>query len=189
MKRTLIYSIIFAGQLFYLAGCKSNKTAVKIPKDEVEVIVPCSGSTYFTTSEAFRANSLGESLDQVISKKKAMTNVRAQLAASIESTVKTVTDNYLNSRELNNKEEAEERFETLNREIVNQTLSGIKVICEKMTRTTEGRYKTYLAVELSATDLVSEYDAKLTNDERLKIDYDYEKFKKTFEDEMSKLGK
>ena len=36
---------------------------------------------------------------------------------------------------------------------------------------------------------MTEYDAKLTKDEKLRIDYDYEKFKKTFEDEMSKLGK
>ena len=173
----------------YLTGCKSKKTAIKTPKGEIDIVVPCSGSDYFTSSEAFRANSIGESLDQVISKKKALTNARAQLASSIETTVKTVTDNYLNSRELNNREEAAERFETLNREVVNQNLSGIKVICERMTRTEEGRYKTYLALELSATDLVSGYNERLSKDEKLKIDYDYEKFKETFEEEMSKMGK
>ena len=39
---------------------------------------------------------------------------------------------------------------------------------------------------LSADDLVKQYNERLSKDERLKIDYDYEKFKKTFDDEMNK---
>jgi hypothetical protein len=102
--------------------------------------------------------------------------------------VKAVTDNYLNSREMNNKEEVEERFEQLNREIVNQRLQGIKTICEKQVKTNDGTYKTYIALELSADDLVSSYNERLSKDERLKIDYDYEKFKETFDQEMEKFN-
>lgn len=168
-----------------LVGCKGKQ---KLPKGEVEINIPCSGPDYFTNNKFFRANSLGESMDLVASKKKAMDNSRAELAASIQSTVKTVTDNYLNSREYNNKEELEERFEQLNRTIVNQTLSGIKTICEKQVKTENGNYKTYVAIELSANDIVSKYHESLSKEERLKIDYDYEKFKETFEKEMEKIG-
>jgi hypothetical protein len=94
----------------------------------------------------------------------------------------------VNSREMNNKEEVEERFESLNREIVDQTLSGIKTLCEKLVKTDNGTYKTYVALELSADELVSKYNERLSKDERLKIDYDYEKFKETFEKEMEKMG-
>lgn len=169
-------------------GCKNSPPQPSIPANEVEVIVPCSGSEYLSTSDAFRSNSIGESSDQVISKKKALTNVRAELAASVQATVKTVTDNYVNSREFNNKEEVEERFESLNREVVNQEISGTAIICEKQTRTSEGRYKTYIAMEISTSDLLQAYNERLSKDDRLKIDYDYEKFKKTFEEEMSKMG-
>lgn len=191
MKRTINHLfVIGAGCAVLLLGCKSSKNTANnsTPTGEVEVIVPCSGGQYFTNNDAFRANSIGESLDQSVSKKKAMTNARAELAANIQTTVKTVTDNYVNSREFNNKEEVEERFETLNREIVNQELSGLKVICEKLTQTAQGKYKTYIAIELSADELVSNYNERLSKDERLKIDYDYEKFKKTFEAEMNKMG-
>lgn len=188
MKRVLLYLVIIAN-IVVLEGCKSSKKAFgPTPPGETSVVLPCSGVDYFTDEKAFRANSLGESMDQVISRKKALTNARAELASSIETTVKAVTDNYVNSREFNNKEEAEERFESLNREVVNQRLSGVKVICEKMTKTTEGRYKTYLAVELTANDLIATYNERLSKEERLKIDYDYEKFKKTFEEEMDKMG-
>ncbi len=169
-----------------IIGCKSKKEAP--PKGEVEVVVPCSGPDFFTTSKFFRANSIGESQDQVTSKRKALSNARAELAQSIQTTVKTVTDNYVNSREMNNREEVEERFESLNREVVDQTLSGIRTLCEKLMKTQEGTYKTYIAIELSADELVAKYNERLSKDERLKIDYDYEKFKETFEQEMNKLG-
>jgi len=166
-------------------GCKSKE---KAPKGETEVVVPCSGPDFFTSTKFFRANSIGESQDQVTSKKKALANARAELAASIETTVKAVTDNYTNSREMNNKEQVEERFEQLNREVVNQQLTGIKTICEKLMKTENGTFKTYIAIELSANDLVASYNEKLSKDDRLKIDYDYEKFKETFEKEMEKMG-
>jgi hypothetical protein len=168
-------------------GCKGKKEAK--PAGETEVVVPCSGPDFFTTNKVFRANSIGESSDQVASKKKALTNARAELAASIQTTVKTVTDNYLNSREMNNREDVEERFEQLNREVVDQQLTGVRTICEKLMKTSTGSYKTYIALELSASDLVSAYNEKLSKDERLKIDYDYEKFKETFDKEMDKMSK
>lgn len=183
------YALVYCAIVF--GGCKSGKKTVEslpMPAGEVEIIVPCAGTKYFTSETAFRANSIGESSDQVLSKKKALTNARAELASGIETMVKTVTDNYVNSREFNNKEEVEERFESLNREVVNRELSGSKVICEKVTRTAEGRYKTYIAVELSAENLVSTYNERLSNDQRLKIDYDYEKFKQAFEEEMSRVN-
>ena len=185
-KLSYLSLIVIAAAAFMIEGCKSKE---KLPKGETEVNVPCSGPDFFTTNKFFRANSIGESSDQVTSKKKALTNARNELAQAIQTTVKTVTDNYVNSREMNNKEEVEERFESLNREVVDQTLSGIRTICEKLMKTEQGAYKTYIAIELSADELVSKYNERLSKDERLKIDYDYEKFKETFDKEMEKMGK
>jgi len=186
MKK-LTYSTLMLVALggIFLIGCKGKE---KAPKGETEVVVPCSGPDFFTSNKFFRANSIGESMDQVTSKKKALANARAELAASIQTTVKAVTDNYTNSREMNNKEEVEERFEQLNREIVDQKLTGLKTICEKLMKTGDGNYKTYIAIELSADELVATYNERLSKDERLKIDYDYEKFKETFDKEMEKMS-
>jgi len=187
MKRLANLSlIVVAGAAALLNGCKSKE---KLPKGETEVNVPCSGPDYFTNNKFFRSNSIGESMDQVTSKKKALTNARNELAQAIQTTVKTVTDNYVNSRTMNNKEELEQRFESLNREVVDQTLSGVRTICEKLVQASGGNYKTYVALELSADELVSKYNERLSKDERLKIDYDYEKFKQTFDAEMDKMGK
>lgn len=185
-KLTNLSFIVTLVAAIIIAGCKGKE---KLPTGEQEVNVPCSGPDYFTTTKFFRANSIGESQDQVTSKKKAQTNARNELAQAIQTTVKTVTDNYVNSRTLNNREDVETKFESLNREIVDQSLSGIRTICEKLVKTSQGTYKTYIAIELSADELVSKYNENLSKDATLKIDYDYEKFKKTFEAEMSKQGK
>ena len=71
-KSTLLL-VVLCG--VFMIGCKS-KEKTKIPKGETEVSVPCSGPDFFTTKQFFRSNSIGESLDQVTSKKKALTNQR-----------------------------------------------------------------------------------------------------------------
>lgn len=185
-SRTLI---LFLSALVLSAGiysCKGKKEAAP-PEGEVLVNNYCSGPEYFSNNEYFRANAIGESLDQMTSKKKAMNNAKAELAGAINTTIKATIDNYVNSRELNNQEEVEERFEGLTREVVNQQLSGTKTICEKMTKTPDNKYKTYLAIELSGEDLITKINDRLSKDDRLKIDYDYEKFKETFDAEMSKM--
>jgi hypothetical protein len=65
----------------------------------------------------------------------------------------------------------------------------VRTICEKLVQTKDGNYKTYIAIELSADDLVKQYNQRLSTDDRLKIDYDYEKFKDTFNQEMEKRSK
>jgi hypothetical protein len=172
--------------LLVISGCKSKEKAVK-ESGETLIEVYCSGPEYFADKEYFRANQVGESVDQATAKKKAMSNARADLASSVETTIKGVIDNYVNSRELNNVEEAEERFESLTREVINQKLTGVKTICEKTTKTDDGKYKTYIAIELSGDDLMNAMNERLSKDAKLKIDYDYEQFKKTFDEEMKKF--
>lgn len=178
-----------------LSACKSKKKqaekeAAQPPSGETEVKVMCSGPEFFTNDKVFRQNALGESQDQMTSKNKALSAARGLLAADINTQVKRVIDNYVNSRELNNKEEVAERFEGLTREVVDQKLAGVKTICEKqVVVNATGNYKTYIAIELSAQDLLAAYNDRLSKDERLRIDYDYEKFKETFDKEMQNLNK
>lgn len=175
-----------------LSACKGKKKAAeaaKPPVGETEVKVMCSGPEFFTDEKNFRANNLGESMDQATAKKKALANARAEMASAINTQVKSVIDNYVNSREMNNKEEVAERFEGLSREVVDQKLTGTKTICEKMMRVdNNGDYKCYVAIELSAQDLLAAYNERLSKDDKLKIDYDYEKFKETFDKEMEKMA-
>ena len=97
-----------------------------------------------------------------------------------------MTDNYVNSSKFNNAEEVTETFNDLARTVVNQELSGAITACERLTQKTDGNYVSYMAIELSGADLVSKYNERLSQDERIRAEYNYEKFKETFEAEMAK---
>jgi hypothetical protein len=46
-----------------------------------------------------------------------------------------------------------------------------------------------VAIELGGEDFLKSMNDRLSKDERLRIDYDYEKFKETFDKEMDKFEK
>ena len=46
-----------------------------------------------------------------------------------------------------------------------------------------------MALELSGEKIITKYNEKLSKNEQIKADYNYEKFKETFEKEMERLAK
>jgi len=182
---------VVAAALIMTTGCGKKKKLAEAQPPAGETVLKeyCAGAEYMSDKKHFRASGLGESMDQAVAKKKALSNARAEIAQSLETTLQGVVDNYANSRELNNVEEATERFESMTREIIDQRLSGVKMICSQpVTVNATGNYKYYVAIELSGDDIVSDYNERLSKDDKLKVDYDYEKFKDIFDQEMEKLG-
>jgi len=179
--------ILVLGVIPLLFSCSGSKKAADqpVPEPDVEVVMPCSGADFFTNKKYFRAHNIGVSLDQVVSKKKALSNARADLAVSVNSLVELVVDSYVESSEFNNVEVLKEHFEGFSDKVIREELVGVKTICEKLTKTSEDKFKTYIAIELSAQKLVDKFHERMMKDDLLKIDYDYEKFKKAFEEEMN----
>jgi hypothetical protein len=188
MKKSLIqfFAVLLLSTVL-LSQCKSKKDVVQVPQGETRVEVLCSGPAYFSDGKYFRANSIAESQNQAMSKRMALSNARAELAAQIETTVKSVIDNYFQDATAGNRSEFSQRYEGLSREVVNQRLNGTKIICEELVRTSSGLYKTYIAIELSGDDIINAMNQRLASEDRLKLDYDYEKFKKTFNAEMEQM--
>ena len=189
MKKVALQSLKIIVAVSLILGsmsCKKKKAIIPPPQGEVEVSVPC--SEFKSDDQYFRVSAVGESMDMVTAKKKAMSNAKAELAGMISSTLKVVGDNYVKSSEYNNQEEVLERFEEMARVVVNQKLNGIVPVCDRVTQVQSTKnYKYYLALELSGNELANDYYNSLTKEESLKIDYNYERFKKTFDEEMKKL--
>ena len=170
-----------------MSSCGSSKSAAGQGGD-VEVNVPCSGVEFQTDKEYFRASAMGLSTNMNIAKQKAMTEARAGLAASISAKVKTVTDNYSSSYQMGENDDSKNRYQSLTRTVVDQELSGTRVICEKTMRdTSNGNYKVYVALELAGDEIMNAMANRIKDDDKLRVDFEYEKFKKVFEEEMSKM--
>jgi hypothetical protein len=185
-RQISLWLALLFGISLALASCKSDKKIAKESKEKL-VTVFCTGPKYETDNKAFRANSVGESIDQAISKKIALNNARTQLASEIKVTVQSALDNYAKQQVHNTNADLEKNFQSLSREIVNQELVGTRTICEKVTKAKKGKYKTYVAIELASDKILKSLDDRLSKDEKVKIDYDYEKFKKEFEKALENM--
>tara|TARA_B100000427_G_scaffold325812_1_gene333334 strand:+ start:2944 stop:3510 length:567 start_codon:yes stop_codon:yes gene_type:complete len=186
MKNLNTLVLALATGALMLIGCSGSKQLTPEQQGEVEIIEYCTGSEFNTDKDHFRATATGSSLSRETAKKMSRSNAEDKLARSIESTIEVVTDNYVNSTKFNNKEEVTETFNNLARTIVNQELRGAIIICEKLTQKPDGSFVSYIAIELSGDQIAQAYNERLSNDERIMAEFNYENFKKTFEEEMSK---
>ena len=186
-----LYQISVLSLMLLAFGCKSAKVKQiekQVPSNETIQTQPCTGEDYRTNNDTFRSSAIGESLDQTTAKKKAFANARQELSLNINSLINSVSDNFVQSSEYNNVEEITETFKDLSRTVASQRLSAVKEICGVTTKdNSTGKYKFYIAIELGSEDLLNDLNKTLSKDQSIKADYNYEKFKETFEAEMEKL--
>ena len=97
-----------------------------------------------------------------------MTEARAEIATAINAKVKSVTDSYVSSYQQGENDESKSRYQSLTRTVVEQ------------------EYKVYVSLELAGEEIMNAMANRIKNDDKLRIDFEYEKFKKVFEEEMSK---
>jgi hypothetical protein len=185
MNNTYTLGIAFSALALTLAGCSPNSITPS-QAGEVKIEEYCTGDKYNTDSKHFRSTATGESMSRETAKKMSRSNAEDRLARSISATLEVVTDNYVNSTKFNNKEEVTETFNNLARTIVNQELRGAIIICEDLTQKTDGSFVSYIAIELSGEQIAQAYNERLSKDERIMAEFNYENFKETFEAEMNK---
>src|SRR5690606_24691566 len=110
------------------------------------------------------------------------------MAGNINSVVKRVTDLYTNQRTVGNTQEFENKFEEMAREVVNLQMSNVKEIGEKIFKEPDGSYTYWIAIEADKKEVFQKIDARISNDAKLKLDYDKQKFQQVFDAEMKKLA-
>jgi hypothetical protein len=188
MKTKLFLSALAMGLLFS-AGCKSKKkTPIQKETGAVEISVPFSSKEYRTDENFFRAKQYGKSPDLATAKKIAFQNAKSEMAGNIQAMIKRVTDQYTNQRTVGNAQEFENKFEELAREVVNMQLSNVREIGEKIFKEPDGSFTYWIAIEASKKEVFEKIDQKISNDAKLKLDYDKMKFQQIFDQEMKKLA-
>jgi hypothetical protein len=187
MKTTKIL-LIPAIAILALAGCKAKKKTVAQTTGAVEITLPFSSKEYRSDEDFYRAKNVGKSPDLAASKKIAMQNATNELADAIQTMVKKVTDQYTNQRSVGKDQEYENKFEELARQVTNQSMSNIRVKDEKTFLEPNGSYTYWVALEVGKKEVFQDMDTKISNDAKLKVDYDKQKFQQIFDSEMKKLA-
>jgi hypothetical protein len=186
--KSLLITTAITGIMMTVASCKTPQKLEKTT-GAVEISVPFSESKYKSDKDFFRAKQSGKSQDLATSKKIALQNAKSELAGNIKAIVKRVTDQYTNQRTVGDKQDFENKFEELAREVVDQTLTDVRIIEDKIFKETDGRYSYWVAIETSKQSILEGVAAKISKNEKLQLDYDKKKFEDVFNSEMEKMSK
>lgn len=145
-----------------------------------------------TDRRYFRAVGLGSSTDQNISERMAIQRAQVKIAEQIQATVKSVTEDYVQQLQADDKASIQAKFEQLSRVAVNQTLAGLTFV-EKEVRYRKTDKKdapildTYVLMELDRDALLDAMDDQVSRDDRARVNYDRKKFEEVFDGEMGRL--
>ena len=91
LTKMIIAAVVIVGA-FTLASCGGKKKATKSVLG-TEIELPCNDVDYHSTKTHFRGTGQGESTNQSMSKK-SQYDAKANLAAELIGTIKTVSDRY-----------------------------------------------------------------------------------------------
>ena len=193
MKTILKCSLALAAMAAVVSltpACKSKKgTPIEKQTGAVEISVPFSSKEYQSDKENFRAKSSGNSMDLTTSKKIALQNAKSEMAGLIQSTVKKVTEQYTNQRQIGNTQDFSNKFEEIVRDVTNQELTDVRIIGEKILKETNNTYTYWVAIEANKLTIMNGIDKGISKNAKLQQDYDKKKFEEIFNSEMDKLAK
>lgn len=164
------------------AKARQKKAEEAVALQEVEFNEPC--MDFESTAELIRARGIGEDLEQQLSVEMARSAAIEELGSQISTKVQALLMNYKKSVRENLKRESLRRVEGLTMTEVDQA-TGYRIACRKTTtyvQNGERIFKTYMVVELGADQLLKPIYDGIQKDDELKIDADYNAFKKEFDE-------
>ena len=187
-KTLLGFGLITLSLTIGISSCSSKKT-ISADKEVGKIIedLPCEDKGK-SDKTFFRSFALATSSDLSLASEKALLLAKQRLVTLINSSTKSVTDRYANEREVTGATEFEQKFENLTREVANETLNNIVVVCEKRSIMETGQYRAFVAIEVSKEDILNGIQRKVSNNAKIQVDYDKKKYEEIYNAEMQKMA-
>lgn len=166
-----------------LASCGSSGKMTKTQKDALgdEIVIPCGDEEFHTDKDNFRATGIGTSLDLTTSKRKANLIASSNLAASVNQLIKSGIERYVGERQIGDKISFNEKYSDLAKQLVNQEINNVSIVCTK-TFQKDGKFTTYIAIEVTKSDLLNRICSDISK--KAKDDQDYDAYK--FQEALNK---
>jgi hypothetical protein len=151
------------------------------------VSVPFAEKEYRTDKEYFRATQTGKSPDLATAKKIALANAKTELSGSIQTIVKAVTENYTKQVSVSDEQEYANQFQEIAFGNILQAVNDVRIIGDKVFKGKDGGYTYYIAIEMPKESVVSKLSKRISEDDKLKLEFDRYRFRKIFDEEMEKV--
>lgn len=153
MRKIRYYFI--ASLIVFISSCKTKELFLDRDK-AIENLCQCYSDK---ESNIISYSAVGESSDEMYSKTKALSDARIGLASLIESRVLSISNKFEESENSNNIEDLRMKRKQATRLVVEQSLSNIRITCEKTIKTQLGTYKTYICLEVKSETIKKVFDS------------------------------
>ena len=155
--KLLINILLFIICLLAFSSCNSNKSTTTSDIANTNVTTPC--SEYGESDNVFfRASASATSSSISLSRDKAINQARTQLAQKIIDNTKSAGAKYSSKH----KNTDIKTFESVANDAIEMLLKDLSPTCEKYSET-NGRYTTYIALEIERTKALDKINSLLTN--------------------------
>lgn len=187
MKISKFAPFLIAAIVLSTVGCSSSKS-LQSTTESVQIKLPFSEKEYKTDKEYIRVVANGESPNLALAEKIATANAQNKMTRLISSVVKNTTENYANQSSDQTNMDFSQNFQVIERTVSNETLTNIKVLDSKVFQKPSKIYDYWVVIEVSRKSLAEGAVNKMSSSKILKLESDQAKFRKIFDEEMSKLN-
>ncbi len=167
----LITAIMLSMLVLTSTACASaKKSATNAGEQEVQQLC-----NYYTDETDFYGNGIAESTDMQMAKDKAATAARSQVAKTIKMSLEQYTKRFRS--DVN--DELDQKTEDSLQAITVQTLSECTIVCERVVRAENGKYRAYVSVKLPKQPVFDAAKEQLKKDTKKTLDEREEEFEKS----------
>lgn len=187
MKKTvIILSLSLAATVF--VGCRSNKHMALPSNDLVEYELPC-GNFDRDTPDTFTGLGTAENVNEQNARSAALKSAKAMIHDKVGGMAKGLSTDY--SKAMRGNAAQTDMSSIIEGEIVTvieRMLNDAEKTCERNFKTGSGTYKAYIAISISKKDLAQNVSSALSENDKLRMNFDRELFRKYAEEYMKGLN-
>ena len=163
-----------------MISCGTQKQATVSPGRGVEMDIPCQ---VYDDADYFRSSGTSTNVNQQNARSAALAAAKSMINQKLGGSVKGITTDY--QKVLAGNAQQEDIARLIEGELhmaVDRTLNDAEQICEKMFRTDAGNYESWIGIQISKKKLAAEMEKGLSENERLRVVYDRDKFEEKYKE-------
>lgn len=186
MKTNYFFTIVIFSLI--ITSCDSSRKITKeTASGEIrkEFRIPCADFSE-NSKDAFRATASATSPNHQFAKDKAIGLARNALSQKIEISVSSLFDDYSNQYDVGTKEDFKQITKQITRQVTEQGLTGINITCEQNFTLSSGKYEVWIGIEMPMDNIGKSIYNNISQEKKIRLDYDYEKFKEELQKELEK---
>ena len=164
--RILVFYVVMAFGIVGLSSCGSSK---KVEKSPIETFVmPC--SELVSGNGVLRAWGSGKSDSETSARKKAQVFAAAELAAMLERTVKSTTEDYTGNLSESDMGASKALLIEKTKVTIEKSLKGAAIVCDRWTKDeSTGQYTNYIVMELRGDEYLNALYVELSKNGNVSV--------------------